>query len=105
MKYCASCGMPLANKDDIGAENEKGIFCKHCVDENGNVKSCQEIFNGGMEFFMNTIPNVDKNLAEKVTRKNMNMQSYWRNNNEECLKGEEATDEEFQNVLAKLKMQ
>ena len=96
--------MPLTNKKEIGPEIEKGFLCIYCVDENGNIKSCQEIFDGGVEFFMSAIPNTEKDLAEKITRKNMNMLSYWQNSNEECLQGEEATDEEFQNSLSKLKM-
>jgi len=63
-------------KEEIGAETEKGLLCIHCVDENGNIKSCQEIFDGGVEFFLHTITNVKKDLAEKITRKNMNIQPY-----------------------------
>ena len=103
MKNCISCGMPLNKQEEIGAETEKGLLCIHCVDENGNIKSCQEIFDGGVEFFM-TIPGTDKDLAEKITRKNMNMQPYWQGSDESCLRGEKATDEEFQNTLSKLKM-
>ncbi len=97
--------MPLRNKEEIGAEIEKGSLCIHCVDESANIKSCQEIFDGGVEFFMSAIPDTEKELAEKITRKNMNMLPYWKDSNEECLKGEEATDEEFQNTLSKLKIQ
>lgn len=96
--------MPLTNKEEIGSEIEKGSLCIHCVDESGSIKSCQEIFDGGVEFFMSAISNTEKYLAKKITRKNMNMLSYWKDSNEECLQGEEATDEEFQDALSKLKM-
>ncbi len=104
MKNCISCGIPLTKQEEIGAKAEKGHLCIHCVDEQGNIKNCQEIFNGGIEFFMSVIPGTEKDLAEKITRKNMNMQLYWQKSNEKCLQGEEATDEEFQNTLSKLKM-
>lgn len=104
MKNCISCGMPLTKQEEIGAETEKGLLCTHCVDEKGNIKNCQEIFDGGVEFFMGAIRGTEKKLAEKITRKNMNMQPYWQGIIEKCLQGEEATDEEFQNTLSKLKM-
>lgn len=76
MKNCISCGMPLNKQEEIGAETEKGLLCIHCVDENGNIKSCQEIFDGGVAFFMSVIPNAEKSFTEKITRKNMKMQPY-----------------------------
>ena len=51
-----------------------------------------------------TLTDNNKELAEKVTRKNMSMQVYWQGKDQECLKGEKASDEEFQNILAKLNM-
>ena len=103
MKTCIACGMPLAKEEDIGAEIKEGLLCKHCVDENGNILSCQEIFDGGVEFFM-TLTDNNRELAEKVTRKNISMQPYWQGKDQECLKGEKVSDEEFQNILAKLNM-
>ena len=101
-KFCITCGMPLTNNEDIGAEVDEGSVCKHCVNEEGNVKSCEEIFEGGVQFFINTVSGVDRNFAESITRKNMNSLSFWKKNSGECLKGEEVSDEEFQEVLRKL---
>lgn len=100
--HCVACGMPLEKKEDIASEIDEGILCKFCVNVNGKVKSSKEIFEGGVRFFMNFIPGVDKNLAERMTRKNMNKLPYWRGKEEECLKGEEATEEEFKENLDKL---
>ena len=108
MKICMACGMPLNNSDDIGIENETGLFCKHCINEDKSVKGCQEIFDGGGQFFMEAVPNTDKELSERITRKNMNALAYWQgkdpstNAQDECLKGDQASDEEFQVVLTKL---
>jgi hypothetical protein len=93
--------MPLENKEDIASETEKGPLCRFCIDSEGNPKSCKEVFEGGVQFFMKSA-NIDRNLAERVTRKNMNQQPLWKGKEKECLKGEQATDEEFKNTLDKL---
>jgi hypothetical protein len=62
--------MPLTNKEDFAGGDMSSDFCLYCVDENGNVRSCEEIFNGGAEFFMGQIGG-DRVMAEKITRKNM----------------------------------
>ena len=98
-KHCIACGMPLNEKEDITSETDEGPACKYCVDSSGKVKSCKEIFEGGVQFFMNSVQGVDKSLAERITRKNMNRLPYWKNKDEECLKGEEASDEEFEKAL------
>jgi len=41
-------------------------------------------------------------VAEKITRKNMKMQSYWQDKDCAILKGETATDEEFAETMKKL---
>jgi len=102
INYCISCGMPLTKKEDIGKIIDKGSLCMFCVNTDGTVKSCEEVFEGGVRFFMNTTSGVDKQLAERITRKNMNNQPYWQNADNACLKGEEATDKEFQEILKKL---
>jgi hypothetical protein len=101
-KYCISCGMPLKNKEDIGCEVDKGTVCNYCINEDGSVKNCIEVFDSGVEFFMHSVPGIDKDLAERITRKNMKGQPLWQDANEKCLEGQSATDEEFQVVLDKL---
>lgn len=100
--YCISCGMPLNNEADIGKKIDQGSLCKFCVNEDGSVKSCEEVFEGGVEFFSNSVPGVDRELAQRLTRKNMKNQPYWQGAKNGCLEGTEATDEEFQTVLDKL---
>lgn len=102
MKICIACGMPLENIEDIGTQNGEEIFCKYCVNEDKSVKTCEEVFNGGVNFFLTTLPELDKSLAERAVRKNMNLLPYWKNKDNECLKGEEVSDEEFQMIMSKL---
>jgi len=102
MKYCSACGMPLEKTEDFAQGNLESEFCLHCVNEDGSVKTCGEIFAGGVQFFMGVIPGAEKSFAEKIVCKHMNTLSYWQGNNCECLKGEQATDEEFRVVMEKM---
>jgi len=43
-----------------------------------------------------------RKFAEKSVRKNMKNLSYWQNKEYPCLTGDIATDEEFNQILAKL---
>lgn len=100
-RFCQACGMPLVKKEDFAAGDENSIFCAYCANADGSVKSCEEIFEGGVGFFMSQIGG-DRVAAEKITRKNMSGQPYWRGKDCPVLKGETATDEEFAAALKKL---
>lgn len=101
-KFCAACGMPMTKKEDFAGGNENSEFCQFCTNADGSVKTCEEIFEGGVGFFMSQIGE-DRKMAEKIVRKNMSMQPYWQGKDCEVLKGEMATDVEFTEILAKLK--
>ena len=103
MKSCITCGMPFEGNHagDVGMELPEGSVCKF-DSENGVLKSPQEIFNGGVEFFTNAVASSDRELGERLTRKNMKALAYWQAHPFEELVGAEATDEEFQNAMAKL---
>ncbi|MFA5178473.1 MAG: zinc ribbon domain-containing protein [Candidatus Paceibacterota bacterium] len=100
-KFCQACGMPLTKKEDFAGGDENSNFCLFCVNADGNVKPCEEIFEGGVQFFISQLEG-DRSMAEKIVRKNMNQLPYWQNKGCEILKGEMATDEEFNEVLKKL---
>jgi hypothetical protein len=101
-KHCIACGMPLTNPEDIGGEVDQGLVCKYCIGKDKSVRSCEEIFEGGVQYFMTVIPGGDRDMAEKITRKNMTSLPYWKDKETKCLEGELATDEEFQKVLSQL---
>ena len=100
--YCISCGMPLKKEDNIAKKIDLGSICEFCIDKNGEIKSCQEVFDAGVMFFTHALPDIEKDLAKSVTRKNMLNQPLWQNSTEECLKGDIATDEQFTKVLEEL---
>jgi hypothetical protein len=101
MNYCEACGMPMEKPEDHALSDSSSKFCLYCVNPDGSVKSAAEIFQGGVQFFLAHVGG-NRALAEKITRKNMNQQSYWQGKNEPILQGEEATDEEFAAALKKL---
>jgi hypothetical protein len=100
-RFCESCGMPLMKKEDFAKGDENLNFCLYCVDENGEVKSCEEIFEGGVVYFMSQFKG-DRKMAEKITRKNMSRLPYWKEKNCPILQGEMASDEEFAEVMKKI---
>lgn len=102
MQFCAACSMPLDSDDVIGLETDNESFCIHCVNADKEVKPCEEIFEGGVQFFMSLDSSMTRNFAEKLVRKNMRQLSYWQNREDLCLSGETATDEEFNSIVAKL---
>jgi hypothetical protein len=100
-KFCQACGMPLTKKEDFSGGDENSKFCLYCVNADGSVKSCEEIFEGGVQFFLNQIGG-ERKMAEKITRKNMSGLSYWQGKDCPILQGEMATDEEFAEAMKKL---
>ena len=100
--HCSTCDMPLEKKEDVGLIKGKESFCRYCVDKEGNVKSPELIFDGGVSFFMHAIPGTSVELAERLTRKNMKSLFYWRKKNEPCLQGLEATNAEYTEAMKQL---
>ncbi|MFA5185647.1 MAG: zinc ribbon domain-containing protein [Patescibacteria group bacterium] len=101
MKNCATCSMPLEKIEDFALGNPEAEFCRFCVNEDGSVKSCEEIFEGGASFFVQATGS-DRPLAERLTRKNMKGLPYWQGHECAILVGDVATDEEFAAIMSKL---
>lgn len=100
-KFCHACGMPLDEEHAFAIVSADCDFSVHCMNSDGSVKSCEEIFEGGVQFFMSKIGQ-NRPLAEKITRKNMGLQPYWEGKDLSILRGDVATDAEFAEVLGKL---
>lgn len=103
MKTCITCGMPFEgdHANDISLELPEGTVCKF-DSENGKIKSGEQIFEGGVEFFAHEATDGDHELAARLTRRNMKSLPYWQTHPFAMLNGPEATDEEFQTAMAKL---
>lgn len=103
MKTCITCGMPLEGEHagHLGIEVAEGSVCIHDI-ENGQLKKPEDIFEGGVQFFLSVSGIQDRDLAERLTRKNMNSLEFWKKHPADVLNGPEATDEEFQKAMALL---
>jgi len=101
MKNCATCGMPLTKKEDFALGDENADFCVYCTNDDGSLKPCGEIFSGGVQFFLGALGG-EKSFAEKLVRKNMSQLPYWQEHSCELLKGDMASDEEFETIMSKL---
>lgn len=95
--------MPLEGNhaNDIGRETADGPVCKFDL-ENGEIKAPEAIFEGGVQYFAGAVADGDREVAEKITRKNMNSLPYWKAHPFEMLNGPEVTDEEFGAFMAKI---
>lgn len=100
-EHCAACGMPLTTAD-TRLRTGKGPICGYCVGPDGKVRSCTEVFEGTVGFFLRSVPGVSRALAERVARRNLRSQPYWRERDEPVLDGARATRAEFDAVLAAL---
>ena len=95
--------MPLEgdHANDIGLELPEGPVCKF-DSENGRVKSGEQIFQGGVSFFAEEAADGDRELAARLTRKNMKSLPYWQKHPFAGLDGPAATEEEFGAAMSKL---
>lgn len=93
--------MLLMKKEDYAGGDESSQFCAYCVDDNGELRSCEEIFEGGAGYFTEALGG-DRALAERVMRRNMKQLPYWQDKDCAVLEGDVASDEEFQAALGKL---
>lgn len=103
MKSCIACGMPLEgdHAGDVGIETADGFVCKFDIVD-GAIKPAEEIFEGGVQFFMGSVTDGDRALAERLTRKNMAALPHWQANWFALLDGDQATNAEFDAAMMKL---
>lgn len=95
---CAACSMPMTSPEMFGNMDPSSKTCVYCTNPDGSVKACSEIFEGGVQFFLQHVGN-DRGLAERLTRKNMQNLPLWQDSQDPCLQGEVASETEFNAFL------
>ena len=75
-KRCLSCGMPLTKFEDFGGGNPANIYCVHCSNPDGSLKSYEEVLQS-MTVFMVTTQNMDKEAAEVAAREHLANMPAW----------------------------
>lgn len=101
MQSCIACGVSMNNVEDFANHDVMSEYCINCMNHDGSIQSCEEIFERGVGFFMaqtwaNSI------LAEKIVRKNMRKLQHRQGKDEEVLDGLVATDDEFAELLERM---
>ena len=64
-KICASCGLPLEKPQDFSMGDEQSIYCRYCADENGQLKSYEDVHEGLASFLMFS-QDLDESTSEKM---------------------------------------
>jgi len=75
-KSCMSCDMPLSKPEDFGGGNPENLYCVHCCNSVGFLKSRDEVLEGMVSFMMNT-RNLDRESAEVAAKQYMSMMPAW----------------------------
>jgi uncharacterized glyoxalase superfamily protein PhnB len=75
-KNCMSCGMPMTKLEDFGGGNPANIYCVHCSNPDGSLKSYDDVFEG-MVNFMVMNQNIDRKTAESVAKEHMSKIPVW----------------------------
>lgn len=72
--FCHSCSAPLGAP---GFQGPKENYCKHCTDENGNVKSREEIQAGIAQWLKMWQPGLDDEKAMTRAEFFMKAMPHW----------------------------
>ena len=77
-KNCMSCGMPMTKLEDFGGGNPANIYCVHCSNPDGSLKSYNDVFEGMVNFMMMS-QNMDRETAETAAKEYMAKIPAWSN--------------------------
>ena len=77
MRICESCGMPMEGAKDHGGQDEKNIYCKHCTDSKGQLKSREQVREGMINYMMRS-EKKERAVAEKLIDEHMSRMPVWK---------------------------
>jgi len=75
-KNCLSCGMPLTKPEDFGVGDPTNIYCVHCSNPDGSLKSYEDVFEGMVNFMMMS-QKMDRETAENAAKEYMSKMPAW----------------------------
>ncbi len=75
-KTCMSCGMTMTKPEDFGGGDPTNLYCVHCSNPDGSLKSRDEVFEGMVNFMVMTL-NIDREAAEKAAKEHMAKMPAW----------------------------
>ncbi len=66
---CESCGMPMPNPEDHGANDVSNPRCKFCTHADGTFKTYEEVFEGAVQALMaGTVPGLGELSREEAEK-------------------------------------
>jgi hypothetical protein len=71
-----SCGMPMTRVEDFGGGDPENLYCAHCSDPDGSLKSYKEVFEGMVNFMMMS-QTVDRETVESAVKERMSSMPAW----------------------------
>ena len=74
MRFCHSCAAPLDNPEFRGAAED---YCKYCTDEEGRLKSRDQIKEGVIQWLKAWQPRLDDETARKRAEHYMKSMPAW----------------------------
>jgi uncharacterized glyoxalase superfamily protein PhnB len=75
-KGCMSCGMPMTKPEDFGGGALENIYCVHCSNPDGSLKSYEEVFEGMVNFMVSS-QKIDRKIAESTVKERMSSMPAW----------------------------
>ena len=69
-KKCEGCGMTMDEASDFAMKNTESIYCRYCVDENGEYAEYGELLKTMTKRNVFSM-GVDIDIAEKIARQNL----------------------------------
>ena len=75
-KFCESCGMPLRTKEDFGGGRLDNSYCIHCTDENGTLKSYDDVLEGMKSMIIKNM-GISETEDSKMAKENLAKMSVW----------------------------
>ncbi len=73
---CESCGMPLISPADCALGDTKQRYCIYCTNENGHLKSYDEVLHGMAAYLMHSQA-IDHMAAEKMAHHVLSSMPAW----------------------------
>lgn len=75
-KKCLSCGMPMTKPEDFGGGNPANLYCVHCSNPDGSLKSYDEVFEGMVNLMIKT-QSMPRESAEEAAKEYIARMPAW----------------------------
>ncbi|UCG10215.1 MAG: VOC family protein [Dehalococcoidia bacterium] len=75
-KKCLSCSMPMTKAEDFGGGNPANLYCVHCSNQDGSLKSYDEVFEGMVNLMIKT-QSMTRESAEEAVKGYMARMPAW----------------------------